>query len=396
MAIVYHHFMSIYSFMMGMLWFNAFVILGLVMRKLKYPIRFSVLPLLLLLFLSVLRMFIAIEIPGAVIVLSETIYPAIVVFLRYEIVSYHVLGLPINTLNLFVFIWITVTIWLTTRYAYQYIGRFRPIMKWLGSYERDTYAEALLSEMIGHDKYFHVYRNKCFSTAVATAFKPYIILPEIDFSPNELRVILLHEWKHIQDKDYLSGIIVNLICFMFWWNPLVYVLRSNFRFAQELKSDQFAISNKEDFHHFMKGILLLEESEMEKVNSRMAYEGNSFISNDDGMVDRLKILALRSESRSKRIFTNVSYSITFLTLFAASYFFTILPIFWESPDIPVSAETFIGEYIESGGIFRAEETFVIDNNDGTFSFYIDGKFVTYMDYTHEALEWLPIRVREKH
>jgi beta-lactamase regulating signal transducer with metallopeptidase domain len=379
---------------MGVLWFNAFVILGLILRKMKYPIRFSVVPLLLLLILSVLRMFLAIEIPGAVIILSETIYPAIVTVLRHEIISYRLFGVSINVLNIFIFVWITVTVWLTARYAYIYIGRFNPIMRWLGSYDRDVYAESLLAEIIGTDKHFHVYRNKCFSTAIATAFKPYIILPEVEFSPDELRVILLHEWKHIQDKDYLSEIIINIICFVFWWNPLVYVLRNNFRFAQELKSDQFAIANKKDFHHFMKGILLLEESEMQKANKRMAYEGNSFIGNDDGMADRLKILALRGEPRSKRTLTNVVYSIIFLVLFAASYMFVILPIFWESPDVPVSADDFLDEYLEYGTVFRSDENFLIDNGDGTFSLYIDGSFVMNIDGNADTVNWLPIRERE--
>jgi len=394
MAVVYHHFISIYSFLMGVLWFNAFVILSLVLRKLKYPIRFSVVPLLLLLILSVLRMFIAIEIPGAVIILSETVYPAIVTVLRHEIISYRLFGVSINVLNVFIFVWITITVWLTARYAYIYIGRFSPIMRWLGTYDRDSYAESLLAEIIGTDKHFHVYRNKCFNTAIATAFKPYIILPEVSFSPDELRVILLHEWKHIQDRDYLSEIIINIICFVFWWNPLVYVLRNNFRFAQELKSDQFAIANKKDFHHFMKGILLLEESEMQKANKRMAYEGNSFIGNDDGMADRLKILALRGEPRSKRTLTNVVYSIIFLVLFAASYMFVILPIFWESPDMPTVVEDFDWEQSEHLDTFRPDKNFIIDNGDGTFSLYIEGKFVGYVDNTSDLFNIIPVQTRD--
>ena len=197
MAIVYHHFISLYSFVMGLLWFNAFVILGLVLRKLKYPVRYSVVPLLLLLILSVLRMFLPIVAPGTIVILSEAIYPAIVTVLRHEIIPYDIFRFPINTINIFIGVWFAGTVFLTARYANRYIGRFNPLMRWLKSYDRDIYAESLLAEIIGKDKNFHVYRNKCFTTAFALAFKPYIILPEVEFSPDELRVILLHEWKHI-------------------------------------------------------------------------------------------------------------------------------------------------------------------------------------------------------
>jgi len=381
--------------MMGVLWFSVFIILGLIMRKLKFPIRFSVIPLLLLLVLSVLRMFIAVEVPGSVIILSETVYPAIVNFLRYEIISHRIFGLPINAISVFVFVWIAGTVFLTSRYANQNIGRFRPVINWLGRSVRDEYAESLLSEIIGSDKNFRVYRNGCFVTAGATAFKPYIILPEVDFPPDELRVILLHEWKHIQDKDYLTGIIVNLISFLFWWNPMVYVLKQNFRFATELKCEQFAVSNKQDFHHFLDGLLLLDDLEKGKINKAMERGAvNSFISDGDGLSDRLKVLALRKESPHRQMFTNVCYSVFIFTAFIASYMLTILPAFWESPDVPVSIENFNWEESEHLDIFRVEENFLVDNGDGTFSFYIDGQFVMYIDNTHDIFSVLPILARD--
>jgi len=144
----------------------------------------------------------------------------------------------------------------------------------------------------------------------------------------------------------------------------------------------------------MRGILLLEESEMQKANKRIAYEGNSFIGNDDGMSDRLKILALRGEPRSKRTLINVCYSIVFLVLFAASYMFVILPAFWESPDVPVITEDFIWEQSKCGDVIRPDENFLVYNDDGTFSLYIDGQFVMNVNDTDELLNLLPIRSKD--
>jgi beta-lactamase regulating signal transducer with metallopeptidase domain len=390
MAVTFHHFMSLYSFIMGVMWFNVFVVLGLVMRKLKFPLKFSVVPLIILLVLSILRMFIAVEIPGTVIILSETLYPAVVSILRYEIVSYFLFGVPINIANIFIFVWIVGAVWLIVRYFYKYVSRFGFVMNWVGSYERDEHAEALLSNLIGKDKRFSVFRNGCFNTAVATAFKPYIILPEVEFSDDELRIILLHEWKHIQDKDYLTGIIVNVICFVFWWNPLVYVLRRNFRFAQELKSDQFAVSDEKDFDHFLDGLLLLDKAKKEK---RSKYGGaNAFITGDDGIEDRLEVLALREGSRGKRIFYNAIYSVAILIVFIASYSFIVLPAFW-TPDVTI-VDDFTIDYLDIGGVFLPEENFIFENADGMFSLYIDGHFVMYIDISNELLNLLPVRTRE--
>jgi len=395
MGNVIHHYVSIYSFVMGVMWFSTFVLLGLVMRKMKFPIMFSVVPLLLLLVLSILRMFIAVDMPGAVVIFSENLYPAIISFLRREIVAYPVFGIPV-IVNVLIFIWVVVAVWLTLRFLYDYINKFHPTMTWLGSTERDEQAEAMLSEIIGSGKQFYVFRNKAVNTALATAVKPYIILPVVEFSPDKLRPILLHEWKHIQDKDYLTGFIVELICCVFWWNPLVYVLRRNFLFAQELKCDQFAVSNKGELISFLQGLDLLDKKDKSDKTDRHAKGvlGNALISNKDELTDRLEILVLREKSRSKWVLPTVCYSIAIVVLFLASYMFIILPAFWESPDVCEPADVFTENYKEGGRIFRSEEPFIVDNGDGTFSFYIDGNFVGYIDNTHEAFAWIPIRERE--
>lgn len=394
MGAVIHQYISPYSFMMGVMWFNTFVFLGWLLRKMKFPVRFSVVPLLLILVLSALRMFVVLRMPGAVVIHSGTLYPAIINLLRHDIVPLTVFGLPINVGNVFICVWAIGAVWLVTRYFYDYICKFNPVMNWFETSNRDRYAETLLADMIGYDKHFRVYRDGGFSTPVATAIKPYIILPKADFSEEQLRVVLLHEWKHIQDKDYLTLIIVNLICFVFWWNPLVYILRKNFRFAQELKCDWFAVSDKNDLIHFITGLILLVTLRNEKKKKYAEYEGfNAFIGKNGGLKDRVDALTARNMSRGKRISTNVGYSIVIFALFFASYTFIILPAFWESPYDAVPVEDFLEER-GAGNVVRPEENFLVDNDDGTFSHYIDGVFVVYVYETSELINWIPIRVRE--
>jgi beta-lactamase regulating signal transducer with metallopeptidase domain len=369
---------------MGMLWFDAFVLLGLLMRKLKYPVKFSVAPLLLMLVLSVFRMFAAIEVPGAVIILSETFYPAVVNFLRLEIIS-------VSVTDIFVFIWIIGAVYFSARSVYRYNSR-RGFVNLIGSSStRDNHAEELLSEIIGYDKYFRVFRNDDCSSPGATAFKPYIILPKINFTDEQLRGILLHEWKHIKDKDHLTRIIVEIICFVFWWNPLVYILRKNFSFARELKCDRFAVSNKEELIHYIRSMQLVDTRQKQATKD---FTENKFIGAGYETADRLNVLVLLGTSRRKRIITNVLFFIAILGLFAASYMFTILPAFWYALDVPIIAGDFTEEYREGGGIFTTEENYLVDNDDGTFSLYIDGQFAMYVDADSDLLNWVEIRARE--
>ncbi|MCL2047116.1 MAG: hypothetical protein FWG87_00170 [Defluviitaleaceae bacterium] len=395
MGVYVHNYVSFYSFAMGVLWFSSFVVLSLLLRKLKFSIRFSIFPLLLLVVLSVLRMFIVIEYPSRLIILSETLYPAVYNFLRHELLPYNVFGVSINIVNVLFFTWVTVAVVLVVRYLRAYIGRHGSIINWFEHCERDEYAESLLGEMIGSDKRFRVYRNAGISVAVATAVKPYIILPKIDFPHDELCTVLLHEWKHIQDKDYLTGFIANIICYVFWWNPLAYVLRKNFCFVNELKSDRFAVTKGKGVDTFFNAILLLDKSRKEKEDD-FNYSGlDTVISDDDELVDRLTALATMDTSPTKRIITNVVYGILFIGLFVFSYSFIILPATWRAPEVSDVKETFDEIFDDYGHVFIPVENYILDNGDGTYSLYIEGQFVKeYLDDTNEVFTFLPVRKKE--
>ncbi|MCL1863576.1 MAG: M56 family metallopeptidase [Defluviitaleaceae bacterium] len=336
-------------------------------------------------------MFIMVDVPFAVVVWSETLYPAVVNFFRLEIVP------PITIAHILIFAWVAGTVWLTTRYVHDYISKYRNLMPWWVTLPRDKHAEFLLAEIIGASKHFRIYRSAAFNTVVATAFRPYIILPEVAFTDNELRVVLLHEWKHIQDKDYLTDIVINFICFVFWWNPIVYILKKNFKFARELKCDGYAVPSENDFNHLLDGLVKLEDARKEK--SRSLNGVNALVGKKDELMDRLTVMAMRwEESRRKwRLLTNVGYSIVIVALFFSSYAFTVRPVAWEAY-ISVVAYDFMDAYRDGEGedIFRMVEMelFLVDNEDGTFSYYVDGVFKMFVTADSDLLQWVKIRARD--
>ena len=395
MGAVVYHFISLHSFVMGVMWFNVLVLLGVIMRKLKFPIRFSTLPLFVLLVATVLRMFIVVERPGSIIILSETIYPAIINLSRLEFTSRHIFGFPINTFNLFICIWVIVTVVLIVRYAIL-LYKSRHEMRLYERLPRDLNTELILADMIGEDKYVRVFRSKSVGIPFAAGFKnPYIVIPDVDLPIKELRMILLHEWKHIKDKDILAGHIVCILCYFFWWNPLVYVLRRNFSFARELKADLFAVPCRKDLIHYLQAIHNIGTAHLKKRKPSGDKSGNTLVNEIDETLDRIKVLYIKGDSRPKRILTNIVFSVITLALFVTSYMFLIQPAFWDNPDVPttVAFDVFIEDY-EDGDVYKAGETFIVDNGDGTFSLYINGQFVQYVDGTSDVFGHLQIRQRE--
>jgi len=400
-GIVQHHYFSLYSFVMGALWFSTFILLGLLVRRLKFPIRFSAIPLILLLVLSVFRVSVFVIMPNAMVFRSHTWYPMFADFMRGVPISSGSFGFSVVPANVFLVIWIIVGAWLFLNYAFRYLSGFFPFLLNFNKHKdksRDRHAESLLAEIIGADKHIHVYRDSRFSTAVSTAIKPYIILPEIEMPDECLKVILVHEWKHIVDRDYLSEIAVNLVCFVFWWNPLVYLFRKHYRFAREVKCDHVALNTEADLFNLLDGMSIFQSLQETKYAS---YNGfNMFVKTKDEFTERLEVIASKikdekvyGKSRFRRFVTNVSSSAVIIALFIASYFIIILPVTFESPYIDVLAEHFTEEYQDTGGVFRSDGNYIVDNSDGTFSLYIHGLFVMYVDPTNELLEWLPVRQR---
>jgi len=406
-GITHHHFTSLYSFVMGALWFSTFIIIGLLLRRLRFPLKFSTVPLMLLFVLSIVRVSVFLIMPRTIIIDSPTWYPVFADWMRSVVIPCDVFGFPVTVANLFMFLWITISLGSLLEYTIRYFGIFLPFLRMLERSPRDEFAEALLADSIGEDKYFRIYRYPSFSTVVSTAIKPYIILPAgVDIPEENLKVILVHEWKHIQDMDFLSDFLINVVCFAFWWNPLVYLFRKNYRFAREVKCDHGAISTEDDMFNLVYGLRVLQTATNENnveyidIDDCLEFFNALHPKSQKEITERLSFTAdkIRDEkehgkSLKRRLLFTVSSSVVIVAIFVLSYFVIILPATWESPYVDVLAECLTEEYQETGGVSAPDEAYLVDNNDGTFSLYIEGQYMETVDSTHEMLNWLPIRQR---
>lgn len=66
--------------------------------------------------------------------------------------------------------------------------------------------------------------------------KPKIIIPD-NLSEKDISYILLHELEHYQLGDLYFIALSQLLCVIYWWNPLVYLLRSLLKKMIEFRVD---------------------------------------------------------------------------------------------------------------------------------------------------------------
>ncbi|MEM8901079.1 MAG: M56 family metallopeptidase, partial [Bacteroidota bacterium] len=91
------------------------------------------------------------------------------------------------------------------------------------------YAKALLKES-----------SEVHSPMTWGIFKPEILLPSstLSLSEEEIHTILLHEWTHIQRKDYLLHLLCLMATSLHWINPFAWILKKRHVIEREKACDE--------------------------------------------------------------------------------------------------------------------------------------------------------------
>lgn len=75
-------------------------------------------------------------------------------------------------------------------------------------------------------------------------FRPVVVLPQRfydELSSIEIKAILFHEFSHIYHKDQATGVLQRFVTALYWWNPMVHALSTDFSKTREEISDNHAI-----------------------------------------------------------------------------------------------------------------------------------------------------------
>jgi beta-lactamase regulating signal transducer with metallopeptidase domain len=69
---------------------------------------------------------------------------------------------------------------------------------------------------------------------------PVVLLPQdaVEWSADRLRVVLLHELIHVKRRDLLTQTLAQLVCAIYWFNPLVWFAVRQLRKEQEWACDE--------------------------------------------------------------------------------------------------------------------------------------------------------------
>ena len=116
---------------------------------------------------------------------------------------------------------------------------------WYISIRSDDFSDAIEHLQLDLKRRYRVRRIDTGTVPMVWGFfRPVILLPgDADsWGSERLRAVLLHEFAHIQRRDWLMQTITQIACAVYWFNPLVWVVARRMRTEMEQACDDCVLN----------------------------------------------------------------------------------------------------------------------------------------------------------
>lgn len=218
--------------------------------------------------------------------------------------------------------------------------------------------------------------NHTVSPFLAGLRKPLVVMPNKEFTDQELRCIVGHEVWHYRSHDIFWKIFTEVLCTVFWWNPVFLSMKKRLFHMIEIKNDrklteEMTSKEKSDYLDCLLEIV--------KDSCGNSFTGTVGFSKTDKKIFRQRVELIVSPGKINRgcqIVTGIVVAVL-LFLSTAVVFEPTYPV----PDTPGS------------GLELTEDTGYLIENGKVYDVYILGQYI----YTTEENENMhPYRGLEKY
>ncbi|EQF29909.1 blaR1 peptidase M56 family protein [Clostridioides difficile CD160] len=110
------------------------------------------------------------------------------------------------------------------------------------------------------------YTDELESPAGIGLFKSYVLLLDLPYDRDKIYWILKHELIHFKNKDILIKFLVEFVKSLYWFNPLVYIMRKKISADCELCCDESVMNNCSIKERKLYGLTLLHSIELANFN----------------------------------------------------------------------------------------------------------------------------------
>ena len=209
-----------------------------------------------------------------------------------------------------------------------------------------------VSRALGYRGQVRLYRcGSLNSPAAAGLLRPCVFLPAKATSWNaaRLRVVLLHEIGHLKRRDLWTQLLSQTVCALYWFHPLVWVLKRSLHQTREFACDHTVLSCGTEPAHYAEHLLALAKNlSRSPAAPRLAMANGLFLAMATAHGRRssleLRVRAILSFRRSTQLSVLLGcllFAIGLGTAWATAIFSPAPPLIaW--PNSPGSTESTVG------------------------------------------------------
>lgn len=361
---------SVFSFLMSLIWCSIFILLSVIWHKtmmLKHGTGFA----LIAISVGIARLVLPLDLPLSLVIRSSLIMPAIQQF--FDVPVFSVSGFQIDRFHVLLGIWgIGSVIYLV--YIAAELFRNKNFLDQIPK-QQNIQANKIMDEIVAtsrpRKKYQVWVSDEIKTPMLAGYFTPVILLPPLHLTDEKLRYVLLHEWSHHLHKHLWVKLLFNTFCAILWWNPLVYMAKSDLDYILEVNCDRnvvqtFGENRRSEYVEAMVDTMKqLTDSAIHRPKATVSFIG--MVSNK--VVQRCELILSPPKLLGRWAKSGLSLVIT--TVIVLSYSFIFQTAYAPPTDI-------YDQGVHSVEI-NPQDSFLTKNDDGTYNVYLYGCFLERID-----------------
>lgn len=382
--------LTVFSFAMAILWCNIYIIIITLLRKRNiFFTRLSYFPFLFLAVVGLLRIVCSVEFPNSVVIESETIFPVLYSAFTAPIIKSVDGNSTLLVSDVFVILWITGSLFYLTLYLVQ----LRKLHLMLASIPKTKDKQIInimtdITEESGKSTSVKIINSETFAVPMITGFfRPTVCLPEINFSEDDLKLILKHEWTHFLHKDAWVKLFVYIVAAAFWWNPFVHILKRDLNHILEVKCDlsvtsKMDLESRIEYLNCIKRVATHQYSSKCVLNSSLLAVGLIGAKSESKIEQRFHVVLDYEPGKLTRLILNSIICVLIVLSLVVSYLFIVQPAY-STDDLP-DGDSLI--------TLTPENSYLTVNDDGSYNVYYNDRYMfTTASINDEPLKSLPIK-----
>lgn len=333
---------SVYSVVSAVVFYNVgMLLLYVLLRTKSFITQYTVSALIFTAVLSVLRLLLPLDFRFSYVISSTRVLPWLADALDCTPAAVH-----ISVGAVLLGIWGAGTAWYIFKTARAELRAYRVRRKY--TYTGSEQVERALADFPG--KYRVRLSPNVSEPYTVGIVHPEILLPDMNYSDEELHFILAHEIQHIRSRDNLKKLFFVAAEALFWWNPLSHVYVNEYEMLTELECDR-RVTEKMDSDTLKAylGAILSVMKRLTAGGSERTAVASSFAQTYS--VKRRFAVLLDRRERKSGLSRAAVYAVMF-AMFLVSYLVIWQP-YIEHPDLGVGAEM----------VVNAENSFLLRDGD---------------------------------